>query len=149
MADLDEKDKKIIELLKDDSSLSSRQIAKKLLIPITTAHHRVKKLKEAGVIKKFTIELDNKKVDRGFCALILLSCDYKSLREVKKDQHKLCSEIRRLPEVESAKIVTGGVDIVIDVRTKDVEEFDKFILQKLQKLSGVDRTQSLVVMHEY
>jgi len=146
--EIDEKDQKIIEVLKEDSSLTTRQIAKKTRIPITTVHHRVRKLKDEGFIKKFTIEIDPKKFDKKFTAIILVSCDYKSLREIKKDQHMLSKEIRLLPEVEKVDVVTGGTDIVVRVRVKDVEEFDSFLLKKFQKIAGVDKTQSLIVIHE-
>ena len=70
------------------------------------------------------------------------------MRELKKDQHQLVKEIKMLQEVERVDIVTGTTDIVIKVRVKDVEEYDKFLLTKLQKIQGVDKTQSLVVINE-
>lgn len=146
--EIDEKDRKIIEVLKEDSSLTTRQIAKKTRVPITTVHHRVRKLRDEGFIKRFTIEVDPKKFDKKFTAIILVNCDYKSLREIKKDQHMLSKEIKLLPEVEKVDVVTGGTDIVVRVRVKDVEEFDSFLLKKFQKIAGVDKTQSLIVIHE-
>ena len=47
---LDDKDKKIIEILKENSRLSTQQISKKTLIPITTVHHRIKKLEKEKII---------------------------------------------------------------------------------------------------
>ncbi len=105
-------------------------------------------MKEEGFIKRFTIELDPKKFEKTFAAIILVSCDYKSLREIKKDQHMLSKEIGLLPVVEKVDVVTGGTDIVMRVRVKDVEEFDSFLLKKFQKIAGVDKTQSLIVIHE-
>lgn len=148
MDNLDEKDIKILEMLKEDSSLTTRQIAKKTLIPITTVHHRVRKLKTEKYIKKYTINLDYKKIGKGFSAIILVSCDYKTLREAKKDQHILAKEISKLPEVEKVDIVTGGTDMVVRVRVKDVEEYDTFLLKKFQNIAGIDKTQSLIVIHE-
>lgn len=148
MNNLDEKDIKILEMLKEDSSLTTRQIAKKTLIPITTVHHRVRKLKTEKYIKKYTINLDYKKIGKGFSAIILVSCDYKTLREAKKDQHILAKEISKLTEVEKVDIVTGGTDMVVRVRVKDVEEYDTFLLKKFQNIAGIDKTQSLIVIHE-
>ncbi len=145
---MDEKDIRIIEILKENSSLTTRQIAKKARIPLSTTHHRIRKLKQEGFIKKFTIETDHKKFGRTFAAIILVRCDYKSLREVKKDQHTIAREISHLQEVEKVDIVTGGYDMVVRVRVKDVEEFDNFLLKKFQRIQGVDRTQSLIVIHE-
>ncbi len=145
---LDEKDQAILEVLKEHGDYTTRQIAKKTLLPITTIHNRIKKLKKANIIKKFTIDLDYAKIDKAFSAIILVSFDYKLLRELKKDQHHVAKEMANLPEVGKVDIVTGGTDMVIRVRVKDVVEFDNFLLKRLQKIPGVDRTQSLVVIHE-
>ena len=145
---LDEKDLKILGILQDHGDYTTRQVAKKTLLPITTIHNRIKKLRKEKYIKKFTVDLDYKKIDRGFSVLVLLSVDYKLLREMKKDQHQLAKELKILPEIEKVDVVTGGTDIVIRVRVKDVEEYDKFLLKKFQKIPGIDKTQSLVVIHE-
>lgn len=148
VANMDEIDKKIIEILEKHAEYTVREISKKTLIPITTVHNRIKKLRDTGIIKKYTVELDYKQIDRGFSAIILVSCDYKLLKELKKDQHILAKEISLLPEVEKVDIVTGETDLIVRVRLKDVEEFDSFLLKRFQKIAGVDRTRSLIVIHE-
>jgi DNA-binding Lrp family transcriptional regulator len=59
--DLSELDKNILKGLKEDGRIPYTHLAEKLNIPDTTLHFRVKKLKERGIIKKFTILLDNPK----------------------------------------------------------------------------------------
>lgn len=145
---MDEKDLQILAALREDSSLTTRQIARKTKIPITTVHNRIRKLKAEGVIKRFTIDINHKLLGKSFVAVILVSVDYKLLREVKKDQHKLAQEIGSFSEVEQVDIVTGGTDMVVRIRVKNVEEFDNFLLKKFQKIAGVDRTTSLIVIHE-
>lgn len=148
MFSMDEKDKKIIDILKQDSSMTMRQISKKTKIPITTVHKRIQRLKQDSVIKKFTIEVDHKKTGNPFFVIILMSVDYSLLRKLGKNQHQLADEIKEFPEVERVDIVTGTIDMVIWVRVKNVEDFDNFLLKKFQNINGIDRTQSLVVIHE-
>ncbi len=145
---MDEKDKQIIEVLQEHGDYTTRQIAKKTLLPVTTIHNRIRKLKQEKIIKKFTLDLDYNKIEKGFSVIVLVSVDYKLLREMKKDQHQLAKEIKILPEVTEVAVVTGGTDIVIRVRVKDVQAYDQFLLKKFQAIPGVDRTQSLVVIHE-
>ena len=76
---IDEKDLKIISLLKENAKLSMQQIAKKTLIPITTVHNRIKKLEKSGIIKGYTINLDDKKL-QSISAFILVTVDYKFLK---------------------------------------------------------------------
>ena len=144
---LDDKDKKIIEILKEHGDYTTRQIAKKTLIPPTTVNNRIRKLKKDGVIKRFTIDLDPYKVDKGFAAYVLISANLNLLKEKKKTQYDLAQEIKRFYFVENVDIVSGGTDLIAFVRVRDVEEFDKVLLGQLQLLEGIDRTQSLIVIH--
>src|SRR3989338_5612846 len=144
---LDEKKKKIIEKLKEHGDYTTRQIAKKTLLPITTIHHRIKKLKIDKIITRFTIELDNKKIDKGFASYVLISVNLPLLKQKKRSQYDIAKEIGKNYFVEKVDIVSGGTDLVALVRVKDVEEFDTVLLTKLQQIEGIEKTQSLIVIH--
>jgi len=148
MFHMDKKDEKIIEMLKKDSSLSTRRIAAKTGMPVTTVHNRIKKLKAGGIIKAYTVLLDHKKTGKAFAAVIHVSCDYKALMREKKDQHMIADEIKALSEVEHVDIVTGPTDIIVKVRTRNVEAFDSFLFTKLQKIPGISETTTFVVISE-
>jgi len=145
---LDKKDEKIIEILKEHSDYTTRQIAKKTLLPITTIHNRIKKLKQHGIIKKFTIQLDNKKIGKSLAAYILIYADLHLLKENKKTQYDLALEIKKLPFVEKVDITTGEADLVAIVRVKDIEELDQVLLGKIQLVDGISKTRTLVIIHE-
>ena len=144
---LEEKDKRIIEVLKEHGDYTTRQIAKKTLLPITTIHHRIKKLKIDKIITRFTIELDNKKIDKGFASYVLISVNLPLLKQKKRSQYDIAKEIGKNYFVEKVDIVSGGTDLVALVRVKDVEEFDTVLLTKLQQIEGIEKTQSLIVIH--
>ena len=57
-----EKDKKILKELKKNSRNTTKQISSILKIPRVTVHDRIKKMKEKGIIKKFTVSIDYKKI---------------------------------------------------------------------------------------
>ena len=69
--------------MKENSKLTTHQISKKTLIPITTIHNRIKKLVKEGVIKKYTLELDNKKLGKYLAAYIQINVDYRLLKKIK------------------------------------------------------------------
>ena len=62
--ELDQKDKKILQILKENANLTTSQIAKKTAIPITTVHNRIKKLNKEKVIKNYTLNLDFEKIGK-------------------------------------------------------------------------------------
>ena len=144
---IDEKDMKVLEILKEHGDYTTRQIAKKTLMPITTVHNRIKKLKKDKVIKKFTVQLDHAKVDKGFSVYILISVSLPLLKQKRKTQYDVAKELRVFDFVEKVDIVSGGTDIVAFVRVKDVDEFDKILLTKIQQIDGVENTRSMIVIH--
>jgi len=148
MTKIDEKDKKILEILNDHADYTTRQISKKIGLPITTVHNRIRKLRKEKIIKKFTVELDNSKVEKGFKVYILISVDLSILKEKKRSQYELAKELRVFPFMEKVDIVSGGTDLVATIRVKGVEDFDKVLLTKIQRIEGIEKTQSLIVIHE-
>ena len=146
---MDNNDEKILNLMKENSKLTTQQISKKTLMPITTVHYRIKKLEKEGIIKKYTLELDHKKLGKNVTAYIHIIVDYKSLREKNITQHELAKVLKQFDFVEEAAIVTGGVDIIIKVRVKDVDELDDLIVKKLRNINGIEKTQTMVVLSEF
>ena len=144
---IDEKDQKILDVLKDHAEYTTRQIAKKILLPVTTIHHRIKKLKAEGIIKKYTIKIDYEKINQNFRAYILISANLHILKEKKRTQHDLAKDLRKFSFIERVDIVSGGTDLIAIIRVKDVHEFDQVLLGKLQLLEGIEKTQSLIVIH--
>tara|TARA_Y100000310_G_C20574332_1_gene759712 strand:+ start:823 stop:1275 length:453 start_codon:yes stop_codon:yes gene_type:complete len=144
---LDEKDKKILEILKEHADYTTRQIAKKTLLPITTIHNRIRKLKKEKIIKKFTVVPDYAKVDKGLLIYVLISVSLPILKQKKKSQYDVAKELRGFYFTERVDIVSGGTDLVAVVRVKDVAEFDKILLSKIQFVEGIENTRSLIVIH--
>lgn len=143
----DEKDTKIICILKDHADYTTRQIAKKTLLPITTVHNRIRKMKEEGIIKKFTVALDNSRIGKGFVAYVLISANIHSLKQKGKTQYDIVKELKKFDFVERADIVSGGTDIIAIIRVKDVAEFDRVLLSNIQLIDGIEKTQSMIVIH--
>ena len=144
---IDTKYKEILEILKEHGEFSVRQIAKKTLLPITTVHHRIQKLRALGVIEKYTIEVDSAVVGEGFAAYVLVSVNLPLLRLKKKTQYDVVRDLKRFAFVKRADIVSGGTDVVVFLRVRDVAEFDSVLLGKIQLVEGVEKTQSLIVIH--
>ncbi len=145
---LDEKDKKVLEMLKEHADWTTRIIAKKTNLPITTVHNRIKKLRKEGIIKKYTIETDNKKLHKNFVAYVLISANIQTLKQKHKTQLDLAKELRKFWFIERVDIVSGGTDLVAIIRVKDVDEFNDVLLGKMQLIEGIEKTQSLIVIHE-
>lgn len=145
---LDKKDFAIVSVLKENSKLSTQQIAKRTRIPITTVHNHIKKLEKQGVIKGYTVILDNKKIGKPLAAYILITVDYKLLKEMKKSQYELAQQLLKHPAVESSAMITGAADIIIKLRVGSVDELNEFVTVYLRNVDGVEKTQTAIVLNE-
>jgi len=145
---IDNKDLRILEILKESGDLTVRQVAARTLLPITTVHNRINRLKKMGVIKRFTIELDYRKMGKTLSAYVLVRVDSHYLKSLRISQHELARELKQLAFVEKADIVTGTIDIIMLIRVKDIEELDKIVIDTLRDFKGILSTETLVILKE-
>lgn len=138
MIGFDDKDDAIIEVLKDNSSLSIQEIAKKTGIAIATVHNRIKRLKAEGVIKKYTIVIDKAKLGRKMVAYVLIKATPKS------DHIALLHHLIKHDHIEDGSAITGEFDIILKVRVADIDELDRFVLKHLRTFEHVAQTQTMI-----
>lgn len=146
---LDLKDRAILDELNENAKQTSQQLSKKLRMPITTIHHRIKRMEKEGIIKGYSLRLDFEKIGKPVSAFVLVTIDSSLPSGVKTDQEKISKILKSHDEVESVSIVTGGSDIFLKVRCSSVAALNKFLIKRLRGIDGVDKTQTLVVLEEF
>ena len=106
--ELDDLDRKILKFLHNDSRMPFTNIAKKLNVPDTTVHFRVKKLKELGVIKKFSIVVPPESLGLNIVALINLKVGGHIVEDISvKRLHELTEYLSKM---ESVKFVANTTE---------------------------------------
>ena len=145
---MDETNRKIIEALEQNSRLSTNEIWKITGIPQTTAYNRIKKLKEEGIIEKFTIKLNKKKIGKGLAAYILCTVSYRTTKGKKLSQIDVAKKVKAMSAVEDVSIVTGDIDLIVKVAVKDVGTLNDFIVNELRDVEGIEKTVTCVVLSE-
>lgn len=136
---IDKIDLQIISLLQEDSRLSFNKIASKLRISVGTAYNRVKRLEKKGILKGYTIVLDELKVGYGLTAIIMIQAEGKYLLDVE-------NEVAKTNNVVSVYDITGDFDIAIIARFKDQTSLNAFI-KSLLTIPYVKRTVTNVVLN--
>lgn len=143
---LDEKDIKILGLLQENCKTSMKKIARKIGSPITTVHAKIKKMEKLGIIKGYKAILNGKKLDRKTAAYILVSFAYNPPgSEEPLSQREIIKKIAKFPEVQEVHIITGDWDILIKVRVKDTDSVGQFVVDKLRKVKGIEKTLSCII----
>lgn len=101
----------------------------KLKEPSTTIHYNIKKLEKEGVIKAYKAVFDYKKIGEGHCTYILANVSQKEYGE----PEKVIKEMVKDPRVESIDIVTGGYELIIKLRSKDIDDYYAFVKEAIKK----------------
>lgn len=135
---MDETDVKILKVLSADARLSSRQVAKQCDISIGTALSRIKKLEGEGIIKGYTVLLDQEKLGYELTIVTEITVSKGRLLEME-------NEIARIPNVCCVYDLTGLADAAIIAKFKNREDLSKFT-KHLLSLPYVERTNTHVVL---
>lgn len=146
---LDKKDMEILNILRHDAKLTTKQIAKKTLMPATTVHNRVKRMEGLGIIKGYAAEIDYKKLGKNLSAYVLITVDYRVIKEKGLTQHDIAKNLRKHELVEEVDMITGTHDIIIRVRASDMEQMDEFVTRYLRRVDGIDKTETIMILSEF
>lgn len=129
---IQEKDFKIINVLKENSRLAIRDIAKKTGLRPSTVHDRITKLSHDNVIERFTVKLNNKQIGENFIVFMFLTTS--------KDLEASFFNNKHIKEVFG---VTGEYDLILKLKFKDIEQFNKFIIG-LRRNEDIKKTQTMI-----
>ena len=130
---LDTKDYKILAVLKEDGRMPIREIAKKTQLRPSTVHLRMQRLVKAGVIERFTVQLDNSAMGEDFIVFMYISTVEDLPQTFFNNKH-----------VKEAFGVTGEYDLLVKLKFKDISEFNDYIIN-LRKNKAITKTITNVV----
>jgi len=145
---IDEIDTCILELLERDAKMRIHLLARKAGIPASTAHHRIKRMEREGIISGYTIRKGHKKMGFGILAHVLVFVDVTELKKMKKTQQDIADSLMRVPGAEKAEIITGEADLMLTVRCRDMDDYKKVLLGKIQAIGGITETRTIMVISE-
>lgn len=141
-AKLDKIDKKIIELLKENSRMTISDIAREIKdLTESTIRYRLEKLDQEGYIKNYTIVLDSKKFEKNISVIFSL----KVLPEHIDDAFEYLKELGTLSNVY---LTTGTYPIVVIRYFKNQKEITEFITKKLKNVPLVDYDVAQILKKE-
>jgi DNA-binding Lrp family transcriptional regulator len=140
--ELDAIDARILDLLQRDASLSIADIAEKVGLSSSPAWRRIERLKKAGVIVRQVTLLDYEKLGLTFEVFASVKLQLPSRENLERFE----SAVMGWPEVVDCATVTGAVDYMLRVVTKDMHAYDDFLRDKMLALGLVSDVQSRIVM---
>jgi Lrp/AsnC family leucine-responsive transcriptional regulator len=135
---LDAIDLKILAQLQQDGSLTNVELARRVHLSPSPCLMRVKSLESSGVIQRYVALANPKALGLGLNVFISIS-----LKEQAKDS--LAEFERRIAEHEEVMecyLMTGDSDYLIRVAVRDIGELERFILEQLTPIPGIEKIRS-------
>lgn len=139
MERIDDLDMKILAELVKDANISVPRMSKKINVNSSVVYSRIKRLAKRGLIKKFTIVVDEEALGFNVKAIIGLSMDSKLRDNVLAELFKV-SEVREIAEV------TGRFDVLVTIAARALDEMHRLISDKIGRIEGVQKTETFVEM---
>lgn len=141
---LDETDLNILKELLRDSRLSVRELSQRVHRSTTPVFERLKRLEQEGVIKQYTIVVNEDVVGRGFTVF----CNV-SLKNISTEIHREFAEaVNGMSEVVECYNVSGAFDYMLKVQVPDMKAYRTFVTEKLGRLPVLNSVQSVFAMEE-
>ena len=135
---LDTIDIRILNELQNDSSHSNVELAKRVHLSPSPCLMRVKALKDKGVIRNYVALADPKALGLGLNVFISIS-----LKEQSKESLAVFEKrISEHDEVMECYLMTGDSDYLIRVAVADMDALEKFILEQLTPIAGIEKIRS-------
>jgi len=137
---LDDTDQKLISLLRSNGRLATSKLALHLGVSRTTVQNRINRLTGQGVIKGFTVKLDEFNDLDQVRAIIMVEIDGPAARKVSQ-------RLRGYPEIVHVYGTNGQWDLVAEAATQDLNEFNT-LLGNIRMIPGIANTESSLLLSE-
>ncbi len=139
---VDDVDRRLLARLQEDATLSYAELGRGAGLSAGAAHDRVRKLRERGVIRRTTIDVDPAAVGRGVSAFVMVDANAWMGDAPTRDA------LLAIDGVQEAHIVAGAASLLVRVRAATTEELQA-TLRQIFAVDGVTGTQTVVVLETF
>ncbi|WP_370280767.1 Lrp/AsnC family transcriptional regulator [Pontibacterium sp.] len=142
---MDDIDRRILEILQQDASLSNVELAEKLSLSPSSCLRRVQKLKADGVITQTVALVDPDKLDRSLCGIVEVSLE----RHGTEARLEFIEKIQQEGAITQAYSVTGEADVILVMHLKDMKEYAALCDRMLNYDPNVVKFRTFFAMEQY
>ncbi len=140
---IDSTDRKILDQLQRDASLSLDEIAKAVGSSKTPVWNRIRKMRDAGIIGPQTVRLDAEALGFEACFFVLI----RTSEHEAEWQKAFLKALKERPEVQEAHRLAGDIDYILKVRVKNARAYDAFYQALISEVK-VHNVTALLSMEE-
>ncbi len=137
---MDVVDRAILDALRLDARMSVADLGRRAGVSRATAHERLRRLREDGVLLGTTARIDAAAMGLPLRAFLFVNWR----AEEAGDQREVAKAIGALHGVEKVHVITGEHDFLVEVVAKDMDAVGRLIIEQIRAIPGVSGTQSSI-----
>jgi Lrp/AsnC family transcriptional regulator for asnA, asnC and gidA len=141
-SEIDNVDLNILTLLMDNANMPYTEVAKKVFVSGGTVHVRMKKMEEIGIVTGAQLRIDHTKLGYDISAFLGIYLEKSSL------YGEVAAELGKIPEIVSVHYTTGIYSIFAKIICKDTKHLRAVLHDKIQKVQGIQRTETFISLEE-
>ena len=138
MQTLDELDRRLIAALRVDGREPVTTLARRLGVTRATVNSRLRRLLESGTVLGFSVRVREERDPDSIRAIALIEVEGRSTDQA-------ISQLRGIPEVRALHTTNGGWDLVAELRTNTLSNFDR-LLSQIRSIDGVVNSETSVLL---
>jgi Lrp/AsnC family leucine-responsive transcriptional regulator len=139
---LDTIDRRILAALREDGRLSNAELARRVGLSASPCWNRVRALEERGIITGYSANLDYDALGLKLTMLVQVTLE----KHGDGTMDNFAAAISHIPEVTEAAMVAGDFDFLLKVITADTQSYQRFLHDRLHRISGVHQVRSILVL---
>ncbi|MEP0156681.1 Lrp/AsnC family transcriptional regulator [Pseudophaeobacter sp.] len=135
---MDSIDRKIVAILQSQGRIKMAELSERVGLSATPCARRVAMLEEAGVISGYSARVDQAKLGLPVTIFVAVELDNQSTDALQAFERA----VRQFDQVMECYLMTGTRDILLRVVAQDLNDFDRFLEERLMRVSGIRNTRS-------
>lgn len=141
MRKLDDRDLKMLAILREEGRISKADLAKRVNLSAAPAWERLKRLEDAGIVTGYRAEIALRKIASH--VTVLMAAELESHRAA--DFQVFERAIQPLDEIVACWAVGGGFDYILQIVTRDIDSYQRLVDHLLESRVGLARYFTYVV----
>jgi DNA-binding Lrp family transcriptional regulator len=143
---MDEKDLLLLQLLEENSRLTTQDLAVMTEMTPEDVSARVAALEASGVIRSYTAVIDWEKAGNGEVSAII---ELKVNPERDYGYDRIAGRIARFRQVRSLRLITGAYDLQLTVTGRNMQEVARFVSEYIAPMDRIRETATHIIMKIY
>lgn len=136
---MDRIDLEILQYLKENARAKASAIGDSIKLSVSAVTERIKRMEQAGIIRQYTVIIDQKKIGNGVSAIMEVALEHPHYAD------NFISMVMTIPSIVSCDCVTGDFDYILQIVTSSTDGLEE-IYRTVRSFDGVSVTKTHLVL---